>query len=165
MVIVSVLYFNQKIDSTTTSQLRVGTTYMTMNNPFYEVINSEIEKTVTEYGGKVVTRDPVLNSQKQVEQIEYFIATGVDVIVLNPVKSDDKEILEAVERAELSGIHVIVIDSQLYSKVKVTATTVNFPPLSRSLINNVDPAQSTSNTSPGFLRIGIVALCFFAYFP
>lgn len=99
MVIVSVLYFNQKIDSTTTSQLRVGTTYMTMNNPFYEVINSEIEKTVTEYGGKVVTRDPVLNSQKQVEQIEYFIATGVDVIVLNPVKSDDKEILEAVERA------------------------------------------------------------------
>lgn len=54
------------------------------------MINAEIEQEITEQGGIVFTRDPALSSEKQVEQIQYLIDQEMDVIILNPVKSDDK---------------------------------------------------------------------------
>ncbi|AXJ12125.1 substrate-binding domain-containing protein [Streptococcus pluranimalium] len=125
MVLTLVVYINQSIDKTVKDHLRVGTTYMTMNNPFYEVINAEIEKEITEQGGTVFTRDPALSSEKQVEQIQYFIDQEMDVIILNPVKSDDKATKQMVQKAEKSGIKVIVVDSQLSDKVHVTSTIVS----------------------------------------
>lgn len=41
IVLTLVVYINQSIEKTVKDHLRVGTTYMTMNNPFYEVINAE----------------------------------------------------------------------------------------------------------------------------
>ncbi|SUO89045.1 substrate-binding domain-containing protein [Streptococcus uberis] len=120
-----VYLIDQRIENLTKQRLSVGTTYMTMNNPFYQVINAEIEKEITEKGGIVYTRDSSLNSAKQVEQLHYFIKTGVDVIVINPVKSKDRNIKKAVEEAEQKGIKVIVIDSQLSKDVKVTSTIVS----------------------------------------
>ncbi|MDY4761755.1 substrate-binding domain-containing protein [Streptococcus thoraltensis] len=125
LVLVVVMYLNQKISATDNSRLKVGTTYMTMNNPFYEVINAEIEKEITEQGGTVFTRDPALSSKKQVEQIQYFIDQEMDVIILNPVKSDDVATKRMVQKAEKSGIKVIVVDSQLSDKVAVTSTIVS----------------------------------------
>ena len=125
MVLTLVAYINQSIEKTVKDHLRVGTTYMTMNNPFYEVINAEIEKEITEQGGTVFTRDPALSSEKQVEQIQYFIDQEMDVIILNPVKSDDKATKQMVQKAEKSGIKVIVVDSQLSDKVHVTSTIVS----------------------------------------
>ncbi|WP_341932473.1 substrate-binding domain-containing protein [Streptococcus pluranimalium] len=125
MVLTLVVYINQSIEKTVKDHFRVGTTYMTMNNPFYEVINAEIEKEITEQGGTVFTRDPALSSEKQVEQIQYFIDQEMDVIILNPVKSDDKATKQMVQKAEKSGIKVIVVDSQLSDKVHVTSTIVS----------------------------------------
>lgn len=125
LVLTTVVYVNQKIDKVMDSRLKVGTTYMTMNNPFYQIINAEIEKVITEKGGTVYTRDPALNSQKQVEQIQYFIDHSMDVIILNPVKSDDPATHRMVKKAEKSGIKVIVVDSQLSSSVKTTSTIVS----------------------------------------
>ncbi|HEM6116467.1 TPA: substrate-binding domain-containing protein [Streptococcus suis] len=125
IVLTLVAYINQSIEKTVKDHLRVGTTYMTMNNPFYEVINAEIEKEITEQGGTVFTRDPALSSEKQVEQIQYFIDQEMDVIILNPVKSDDKATKQMVQKAEKSGIKVIVVDSQLSDKVHVTSTIVS----------------------------------------
>ncbi|MFZ7332965.1 substrate-binding domain-containing protein [Streptococcus pluranimalium] len=125
IVLTLVVYINQSIEKTVKDHLRVGTTYMTMNNPFYEVINAEIEKEITEQGGTVFTRDPALSSEKQVEQIQYFIDQEMDVIILNPVKSDDKATKQMVQKAEKSGIKVIVVDSQLSDKVHVTSTIVS----------------------------------------
>lgn len=125
IVLTLVAYINQSIEKTVKDHLRVGTTYMTMNNPFYEVINAEIEKEITEQGGTVFTRNPALSSEKQVEQIQYFIDQEMDVIILNPVKSDDKATKQMVQKAEKSGIKVIVVDSQLSDKVHVTSTIVS----------------------------------------
>lgn len=83
------------------------------------------EKEITEQGGTVFTRDPALSSEKQVEQIQYFIDQEMDVIILNPVKSDDKATKQMVQKAEKSGIKVIVVDSQLSDKVHVTSTIVS----------------------------------------
>ena len=54
-----------------------GATYMTMNNPFYQVINTELRKAVTEHGDSLVVRDPLMNADRQIEQVEQFIADDV----------------------------------------------------------------------------------------
>ena len=46
-----------------------GVTYMTMNNPFYKIINNEILKIVEEHNDVLITLDPALDIEKQNEQI------------------------------------------------------------------------------------------------
>lgn len=100
-----------------------GVSYMTMNNPFYPVLNNELVKAVEGKGDRLVLRDPLLDDQKQAQQIEEFIAMGVDGIFINPV--DSKTILPVLEKAAAQGISVVVVDcpvdqsasviSQIYS--------------------------------------------------
>ncbi|EGE54523.1 substrate-binding domain-containing protein [Streptococcus parauberis] len=124
-VSVSIILTNKKVEQYSSKKLKVGTTYMTMNNPFYAVINEEIKKNISAVGGNVYTRDPGLDSKKQVKQIKYFIKNHMDVIILNPVKSDDSATIEIVKKAEKLGIKVIVVDSELSKKVKVTSTIIS----------------------------------------
>ncbi|KYP19882.1 D-ribose-binding periplasmic protein precursor [Streptococcus parauberis] len=124
-VSVSIILTNKKVEQYSSKKLKVGTTYMTMNNPFYAVINEEIKKNISAVGGNVYTRDPRLDSKKQVKQIKYFIKNHMDVIILNPVKSDDSATIEIVKKAEKLGIKVIVVDSELSKKVKVTSTIIS----------------------------------------
>ena len=35
-----------------------GVTYMTMNNPFYEIINNELKKNIEKNGDRLITLDP-----------------------------------------------------------------------------------------------------------
>ena len=56
------------------THLVFGATYMTMNNPFYEVINNELKKEIEKEGDELIVRNPELNIDKQNEQIEEFIS-------------------------------------------------------------------------------------------
>lgn len=47
-----------------------GVTYMTMNNPFYPVLHNELIKSVEGNGDTLILRDPLLDDQKQIEQVE-----------------------------------------------------------------------------------------------
>ena len=76
-----------------TEQVKIGVTYMTMNNDFYQVLNEEIEKEVLANGDKLILRDPALDVSKQVQQVQSFINQGVDVIIINPVDSNDKALI------------------------------------------------------------------------
>ena len=101
----------------------LGVSYMTMNNPFYPVLNNELVKAIEGKGDRLVLRDPLLDDQKQAEQIEEFIEMGVDGIFVNPV--DSKTILPVLEKAAAKQIPVVVVDcpvdqadfviSQIYS--------------------------------------------------
>lgn len=46
---------------------------MTMNNPFYKIINNEILKVVEKNNDTLITLDPELDVDKQNEQIYKFI--------------------------------------------------------------------------------------------
>ena len=48
---------------------KFGATYMTMNNPFFEVINETIRATVESNGDILITRDPALDAVRQTQQI------------------------------------------------------------------------------------------------
>lgn len=67
------LIITSYMDPHASSHKVFGVTYMTMNNPFYEVINNEIEKVVNQSGDHLMTLDPALNVEKQNQQIYSFI--------------------------------------------------------------------------------------------
>lgn len=104
----------------------IGATYMTLNNQFYDVLNSEVQQSIEEKGDHLITLDPALNQEKQNEQITYLIQQGVDVIILNPV--DWKGVQKGLEAAKKAGIPVIVVDTEVYdtSLVDVTIVTDNY---------------------------------------
>ncbi len=91
-----------------------GVTYMTVNNPFYEVVNNEIMKIVEKHNDELVTLDPTLDSAKQNEQIHYFIEQKVDGIFVNPINFYDIE--PALQEAKEAHIPVIVIDTPILNK-------------------------------------------------
>ena len=84
----------------TVGQQRFGATYMTMNNPFFEVINNEIKKAVEANGDVLITLDPILDVDKQNEQILDARQVGVPAMVVFLNKADmvdDPELIELVE--------------------------------------------------------------------
>ena len=65
-----------------------------------------------------------MSEEKQSKQIDEFIEKRVNVIVINPVKSDSEQIVEALSRAKNFGIRVIAVDSQL-NNIKVDTSIVS----------------------------------------
>jgi len=90
------------------THLVFGATYMTMNNPFYEVIDNELKKDIEKEGDELIVRNPELDIEKQNQQIEEFVAMKVDGIFVNPIASDK---LSSLESARKAGIPVIAIDA------------------------------------------------------
>ena len=68
-------------------QVKIGVTYMTMNNDFYKTLNAELEKKPTSRAASFYVRDPELDEGKQSQQIDFLSGEKVDVIVINPVKA------------------------------------------------------------------------------
>lgn len=105
-------------------QIKVGATYMTMNSEFYRHLHNEIQRYSDSEGQILYTRDAEMSEEKQSKQIDEFIAKRVNVIVINPVKSDSEQIVEALSRAKNFGIRVIAVDSQL-NNIKVDTSIVS----------------------------------------
>ena len=64
---------------------KLGAVYMTLNNPFYEVIDAEIRTVVENHGDVLISRNPALDVDKQIEEIKNLIDDGVELIFINPV--------------------------------------------------------------------------------
>lgn len=58
---------------------------MTMNNEFYKIVSEEINAKVESEGDQLILRDPALNAERQIEQIEEMLDKGIDVLVVTPV--------------------------------------------------------------------------------
>ena len=101
-------------------QKRFGAVYMTLNNPFYEIIDEEIRTEVEKHGDVLLSRDPALSVEKQTEEIEDLIREGVSVIFLNPV--DFERMGPALEAARAAHIPVITIDTNVQDSDFVAST-------------------------------------------
>ncbi len=102
------------------SRLRIGATYMTMNNPFYSVIDEELRLVIESRGDILLTRDPALSQDKQNAQIQDLLEEGIDLLVLNPVNF--QEITPMLERVKAAGVPVVVVDSQVSDPSLVACT-------------------------------------------
>lgn len=93
---------------------------MTMNNPFYSVIDEELRLMIESQGDILLTRDPALDQEKQNEQIHALLAEGIDLLVINPVNF--RQIQPALEEAKAADVPVVVVDSQVSDASLVTCT-------------------------------------------
>ena len=125
LVLASLVFLYVKGNSSDSRQVKIGATYMTMNNDFYKTLNAEIEKKTNQQGSRLYVRDPELDEGKQSQQIDYFIQEKVDVIVINPVKSDSPQILTSLNKARKAGIKIIVVDAPVSKDAKVDTTIVS----------------------------------------
>ncbi|MDD4460063.1 MAG: substrate-binding domain-containing protein, partial [Proteiniphilum sp.] len=57
-----------------------GYTCMTMNNPFFIILEKSIRDKVEANGDKLITMDPAMDVAKQINQIEDLITQGIDAI-------------------------------------------------------------------------------------
>ena len=106
-------------------QVKIGVTYMTMNNDFYKTLNAELEKKTNQQGSRLYVRDPELDESKQSQQIDFFVREKVDVIVINPVKSNSPSIISSLQKAKKAGIKIIVVDAPVSKEVAVDTTIVS----------------------------------------
>ena len=102
---------------------KLGAVYMTLNNPFYEVIDEEIRTAVENHGDILISRNPALSVEKQIEEIQNLIDDGVELIFINPV--DWTKIDPALKLAYQANIPVIVIDTNVEDDKYVSCTVVS----------------------------------------
>ncbi len=88
----------------------IGTSLLSMQNEFVVNVSDEMEKKASEAGVKLITVDAERSALKQVEQIESFIAQGVDAIILNPCEVEASS--PAVQKALAANIPVINVNSE-----------------------------------------------------
>ena len=89
-----------------------GATYMTLNNPFFEVIDQEMRNVIEANGDIMITRDPQLSLQRQIEQIKEMMDQGCQVLIVNPV--DSKGLEDVLKEAKSRGIDIIAVDTNVY---------------------------------------------------
>ena len=103
----------------------VGVTVGSLGNPFFVQIVKGVEAKAKELGGDKVSVTAVsadYDLNKQYSQIENFIASGVDLIVVNA--ADPAAIEPAVRMAQAQGIVVAAVDVKAQG-ADVTVTTDN----------------------------------------
>ncbi len=125
LVLAGLVFLYVKGNSSDSKQVKIGATYMTMNNDFYKTLNAEIEKKTNQQGSRLYVRDPELDEDKQSQQIDYFVQEKVNVIVINPVKSDSSKIISSLRKAKKAGIKIIVVDAPISKEAKVDTTIVS----------------------------------------
>ena len=125
LVICCLTFIYSKASMPDSNQMKIGATYMTMNNDFYQTLNAELEKKTNQQGSRLYVRDSELDEKKQSQQIAYFIKEKVDIIVINPVKSDSPYIINALNKAKKAGIRIIVVDAPMSKQVAVDTTIVS----------------------------------------
>lgn len=112
---------NQKEDSRL-----IGASYMTMNNEFYKIVSEEITYRVEAEGDRMVLRDPALDVERQIEQIQEMLEMGIDVLILTPV--DFGSLRQVLQQAKKQGVTVIVVDTNVADEelVDCTITSDNY---------------------------------------
>ena len=86
-----------------------GGVYMTLNNPFYQIIDTEMRSLIEANNGILLTRNPSLNAERQQEQILELVDLGAKAIFVNPVDVDN--ITPALIKAREKNVKIIAIDT------------------------------------------------------
>lgn len=87
-----------------------GSTYMTMNNPYFTALNESIRSVVEANGDILLTRDPAQDQKRQNEQIMEMIDEGMSVLFANA--ADWSEIEPALAACREAGVAVFVVDTK-----------------------------------------------------
>ena len=102
---------------------KFGATYMTMNNPYFGVLNESIKDVVEANGDILISRDPLQDQEKQNQQIEEMVNEGVEAIFINPV--DWKGVEPALKLCREKGVALFNVDTNVYDKEYIISTIIS----------------------------------------
>lgn len=123
-VIVILFFWQGDISADRTEdRLVFGATYMTMNNPFYQVLDAQLRAEIETQGDVLLTRDAAMDQNRQNQEIQYLIDLGVEAIFLTPVEWD--AVKPGLEAAAKAGIPVIVVDAPVLDAELVTCSVLS----------------------------------------
>ncbi len=128
-----------------------GATYMTRNNPYFDVLHEAIEEGVEGNGDILISRDPSQDQEKQNDQIMEMIEEGIEVLFLNPV--DWEKVKPALEACQEAGVVVINIDTVVKDREYVVSVieTDNYQAgvlCAQDMMNRVKSAQIVVINNP-----------------
>lgn len=91
--------------------LRIGVCLFTKNDEWLAEISDQFESQGTKKGYEISVQDGNQENEKQMQQIENFIAKQYDAIVVSA--ADVEGILPAIDKCQEAGIPVIAIDTPI----------------------------------------------------
>lgn len=88
----------------------IGVSLLNLSNEFIVMLNQSMTDKAAQLGVELIVNDAQRSAEKQVQQVESFIAQKVDAIILNPCEVEASS--PAVEKAIAAGIPIINVNSE-----------------------------------------------------
>jgi hypothetical protein len=95
----------------TGKQCVFGATCMTMNNPYFQMLDTQIQGLPDLNDDVLLTRDAAMDQERQNQEIQELVDAGVCAIFMTPVEWDTSK--ECVQIAANAGVPVIVVDAPI----------------------------------------------------
>ena len=97
----------------TQKQMVVGVSLMNLSSEFIVMLNRAMSAKARELKVKLIATDAQRSPERQVQQVENFIAQKVDAIILNPCEVEASS--PAVDKALAAGIPIVNVNSETRS--------------------------------------------------
>jgi inositol transport system substrate-binding protein len=94
-------------------QVVIGVSLLNLSSEFIVMLNRAMETKAAEAGVRLIVNDAQRSAERQVQQVENFVAQKVDAIILNPCEVEASS--PAVDRAIAAGIPVVNVNSETRS--------------------------------------------------
>jgi inositol transport system substrate-binding protein len=91
----------------------IGVSLLNLSNEFIVMLNQAMEDKARQLGVRLIVNDAQRSADRQVQQVESFVAQKVDAIVLNPCEVEASA--PAVDKALTAGIPVVNVNSETKS--------------------------------------------------
>jgi inositol transport system substrate-binding protein len=88
----------------------IGISLMNLSSEFIVMIDKAMEQRANELGATLIVCDAQRSPERQIQQVESFIAQRVDAILLNPCEVEASS--PAVDKALAAGIPVVNVNSE-----------------------------------------------------
>src|SRR5882762_11118595 len=88
----------------------IGVSLLNVSNEFIVMVNRAMDAKAKQLGVELIVNDAQRSAERQVQQVESFIAQRVDAIILNPCEVEASS--PAVDKAIAAGIPIVNVNSE-----------------------------------------------------
>lgn len=92
----------------------IGVSLLNLSSEFIVMLDRVMREKAEELGVRLLVNDAQRNAERQVQQVERWVAQGVDAIILNPCEVEASS--PAVDRAREAGIPILNVNSETRSE-------------------------------------------------
>ena len=91
----------------------IGVSLLNVSNEFIVMLNKSMDEKAKQLGVELIVNDAQRSAERQVQQVESFVAQKVDAIILNPCEVEASS--PAVDKAIAAGIPIVNVNSETRS--------------------------------------------------